>query len=70
MDVSVPVDLTVEYRYLVVQPITTGDKTALRVLRRETTIHPRQICLRETGTREAKEGKGVISSAPGDQNDQ
>ena len=61
MDVSIPVELTVEYRYLVVQPIATGDKTALRVLRRETTIHPRQICLRKTGSREAEEGKGERS---------
>ena len=40
----------VEYRYLVVQSLKTGDLVGLRVVRRETFIHPRRLSLSSNGS--------------------
>ena len=39
-----------EYRYLVVQVLRTEEMTGLRVVRRETFIHPRRLSLNNIGT--------------------
>ena len=49
LELEVPVDLTVQYRYLVVQRFKSAEsKDAFGVVRWETTLHPRHFCLAGT----------------------
>ena len=40
--------MTLQYRYLVVQQFMSGGKEIMDVIRWETMLHPRYLCLRET----------------------
>ena len=53
LELEVPVDLTVQYRYLVVQRFKSAEsKDAFGVVRWETTLHPRHFCLVGTAGKE------------------
>jgi len=59
LELEVPVDLTVQYRYLVVQRFKSAEsKDAFGVVRWETTLHPRHFCLAGTA------GKGDMPDGP------
>lgn len=64
MEVEIPVDLTVEYRYLVVRRVVSGDKEVVCVDHWETTIHPRQICLRKMKAGNSKTDGGEEEGEP------
>ena len=48
VELEIPTDVTLQYRYLVVQRFMSGGKEIMDVIRWETTLHPRYLCLRET----------------------